>query len=858
MAAAYAAGLISEEEAIIAAYYRGKWVSKLSRNGSMVAIGISAEASEPFLAPLRPRVEIAAVNSPESITVSGDTDAIQELSSALSERDIFNRVLATGGKAYHSSHMKEIGKGFETSVQQATSPRQSQPPEKNRSKGFFSSVMGKLVTDESQITSSYWRQNLESPVMFSPALSDMVEYGVDHIIEVGPHSALAGPIRQIEASFRTQSKAFPLYSPTLVRNKDGEECMLALAGALFNDGVNVKMEEVNKISNPVTLEDEKPRLLTDLPPYHYSYGPSTHRMSRMEKEFRYPKFPFHPLLGGRILGCSPRSPTWRNILSIKNVPDIDGLKFLGTSSVPVSCFLEMGFVAAQQLASTCYAESLVPGNIIMTNINLPNILTIETERDIVTTLYMDESGESSFLFEITSVQGDEGILHCSGQVKIEIDDKKEINGNPDSMKQLETPFVVPSCKWYRTLEATGLEYKASWQAMGPVNIDPLRQVYRCDSKSPDLLSPRVSRIETCIQLAILSTAPHGQPREFTLVYPSSIAKVQLAPWSSEQFSDSCFATASAHGQLVDVKLQSLNQSPPIVLEGISMETVQQAKSPLGNADIAIESIWKPDFTTINQNDVGSLFPAPAFPDVEDFSKVHKMASAMVIQYISEGGHPKQEGLTETGHNFLEWLESTYKSASNGQILSGSELIQMNPSSRSKLIEDLYDQIAESSVEAQLIMRMYKNLNGILDGSISAHDTIISDGLLAKLYTSTTTAIGSMIQLRKIVDLVGHKYPAARYLEVGGGTRGATREILDVLGARVGPRRYAEYCFTDVSSYFLSGARDEFHDCGNIQYATLNIEQIPSEQGFVDGYYDVVVAANVSDSLSVFHALHPLI
>lgn len=845
MAAAYAAGFISEDEAIIAAYYRGKSVSKLSREGSMVAIGIGSQASEPFLAPLRPNVDIAAINSPENITVSGDTGAIRELSAVLSQKDIFIRILATGGKAYHSSHMKEIGEGFEASMREVVS-RRGHHPEANPTASLFSSVFGKRITQDFQITPSYWRQNLESPVIFSPALSELVDSGVDHIIEVGPHSALAGPIRQIELSFRALSKSFPLYSPSLVRNENSEECMLTLVGTLFNDGVNIKMEEVNRVENPVTLEVENPSLLTDLPTYQYSYGPSTHRMSRLEKEFRYPKFPFHRLLGGRVLGGSPRSPAWRNIWDTKQFPEIDGTRFLGAPSVPVSCLLEMVFTAAQQLALMRDPSSPIPGSLTVTNVLLPNVLTIETERDVVTSFSVDSSRESSFLFEISSVQGNEATLHCSGHAKIETDDLKGSDNAFSSLKELDTPIAVSSSKWYRALEATGLEYKTPWQTMGQIYFDPLKRVYRCEAaKILNSLAPQVSRIETCIQLAIVSTAPHGQPREFNLVYPTSIAKVQLATKSTQQFLGPGLATARCDGQLVDVGLYSTDGNPAIVLENISVEMVQGAKSPMNDAGIALESIWKPDFTTLQQSDVEENFPAPTFPGAEDFSKIHKLASAMVIQYISEGDRPKR--LSETGQNLMEWLEGANRGASDGQIPYAAELIQIKPSARVELIERLYEEIPDNSVEAQLLMRIYKNLNGVLDGSTSAHDLIISDGLLAKLYTSTPTAIGSMIQLRKIIDLVRHKFPAARYLEIGGGTRGATREILDVLGARIGPRRYAEYCFTDVSSYFLSGARDEFSDCGDLLYATLNIEQLPCEQGFADGYYDVVVAANVCNA-----------
>ncbi|KAL2824613.1 hypothetical protein BDW59DRAFT_162267 [Aspergillus cavernicola] len=245
---------------------------------------------------------------------------------------------------------------------------------------------------------------------------------------------------------------------------------------------------------------------------------------------------------------------------------------------------------------------------------------------------------------------------------------------------------------------------------------------------------------------------------------------------------------------------------------------------------AFESIWKLGYTILHQTEISRMFPAPVFPGEDTTSKI-----------IPAGRNP----FFETGKPFLEWLENAYSHISNGSMPYGQDLAAIDPSTRPTLIETLYEEVVPTSVEAQLMMRIYRNLPGILDSTVSGHGIPMADDLLGKLYTSTLTASGSMIQLRRVIDLVGHKNPSAKYLEIGCGTRGATREILDdVLGARAGGRRYGSYCFTDVSSYFLSGARDEFRDCPGISYATLNIEEPPSEQGIVENSYDVVVAVNV--------------
>ena len=83
--AAYAAGLVSLQDAITIAYYRGLVLAKsrvgspLESPGSMCAVGLSEEDARSLLGKYSDRVKLAAVNSPTNCTFSGDADAIKEI-----------------------------------------------------------------------------------------------------------------------------------------------------------------------------------------------------------------------------------------------------------------------------------------------------------------------------------------------------------------------------------------------------------------------------------------------------------------------------------------------------------------------------------------------------------------------------------------------------------------------------------------------------------------------------------------------------------------------------------------------------------------------------------------------------------
>jgi acyl transferase domain-containing protein len=100
IAAAYAAGYISMEEAIVIAYYRGYVTIEQTLNGSMTAVGMGARELSEYL---REGVVLACENSPSSSTISGDTAEVRGVVESIKQHipDVFARELKVD-MAYHS------------------------------------------------------------------------------------------------------------------------------------------------------------------------------------------------------------------------------------------------------------------------------------------------------------------------------------------------------------------------------------------------------------------------------------------------------------------------------------------------------------------------------------------------------------------------------------------------------------------------------------------------------------------------------------------------------------------------------------------------------------------------------------
>ena len=101
IAAAYTAGILTIGEAILCAYFRGLVTKTFSRQGSMAAIGLGYQEVQSYLAE---GAEIACENSPSSVTISGDSRAVEKTLEAVNAKDgeVFQRLLRVN-VAYHSS-----------------------------------------------------------------------------------------------------------------------------------------------------------------------------------------------------------------------------------------------------------------------------------------------------------------------------------------------------------------------------------------------------------------------------------------------------------------------------------------------------------------------------------------------------------------------------------------------------------------------------------------------------------------------------------------------------------------------------------------------------------------------------------
>lgn len=336
IAAAYAAGYHTAADGIISAYFRGQTIAKNSRDGRMLAVGLGPEQVQAYLQGLESDVKIAAINSPESVTLSGETALILNLDDRFQNEKIFSKVLKTGGNAYHSHHMLALGESYESMVRQGIdeiTPDVAAEEEYSSPKIWISSVDPQISISRKSIDPSYWRKNLESPVHFSEAVETMIKrvhVSLDLLIEIGPHPVLEGLIKRIGARAQEGRIKMPKCLVTLRRGQDALQSMLTLAGRMFLENASINLAAVNATDflGNKQLQLAHGSVCVDLPSYAYDYGPEIYHENRFSKELRLRKCLRHDLLGARQPGGAKGRPSWRNMLRMKDTPWLDDHKVL--------------------------------------------------------------------------------------------------------------------------------------------------------------------------------------------------------------------------------------------------------------------------------------------------------------------------------------------------------------------------------------------------------------------------------------------------------------------------------------------------------------------------------------------------
>ncbi|KAK1992807.1 hypothetical protein LX36DRAFT_662075 [Colletotrichum falcatum] len=877
MAAAYAAGYITAAEAITVAYYRGMAVSQNRSKGAMLAVGVGRDEAAEYLRGLEQDIKIAAINSPGSVTLSGEEEAVARLAATLTEKNVFNRLLKTGGNAYHSHHMAALGPQYQDLLERGMALLETLGLRGKQHRyapvPWTSSVTPGKAADAEP---SYWRANLESPVRFSEAVTKLLELedlDVGALVEIGPHPALKSPLDQIAKSI---GKKIP-HVGSLKRGEDGRVSLLQLAGSLFGLNADVDLVAVN------STDDDEPGALAhgvtvkDLPPYQYTYGPVSYYEGRASKEFRLRSVPRHDLVGSKVPGNAKLRPQFRNILRLKDLAWLEHHRLLPDVVFPAAGYMAMAMVASSQIHEESPDALPIAGHSLR-NVDIKTALKIPEDQhgiEVMLSLELPDQATAreptwaSFSVSSVARDSDQWTEHCTGQVRIDI--AEAVDAGEMSIASVDESRAVDSRAWYKTFSSIGLGYGPAFQALSDMRAAPDKGLVSAKlglkttsgmvkgGESSYPIHP--ASLDAMIQLGLVACHGGQTDRANTAFVPTHVSELHVRAASDLHKSD--WGTATAHGEFRGLRsayIQLQLQSP---VGGLLVDVkdlrctsyaLQDRSSDAGQAK-AFSSpfarmIHKPDFRALSNRQARSLFPPPPgnaalVPLLGCLENLAALVAVDMHETHIIGNKAAPDVSAPVGH-YAAWISRLVTEGQTGAIAKAKNL---SPPQRKEALEEAYRDVGDI-VEAQALRRLHDNLPDMLQNRRNGDEILAEGGLLADFYDKSMFLTGVRPQLSSLFDVIGHTNPNLRILELKGGKGDTARVVLAALSSTKGLKLYQDYTITDVSDTALQQARSQLlPDHSSVVFSILDMEQDPLEQGYQPAVYDLVVASQAVHTAS---------
>ena len=527
-------------------------------------------------------------------------------------------------------------------------------------------------------------------------------------------------------------------------------------------------------------------------------------------------------------------------------------------------------------------------------------LVIPSTGDIETSLYLRPDSErmsstiQRYEFRLCSLENEEWSENCRGSIAVELAEDRLIDDSNIKSNQANEPKSSPRqdvldtarCDisigpklLYASLKNIGLKYGPSFQtltdifadgeggAIASLDLDGWKSQRPVSTIQPYIVHP--AALDAMFQLSVatqLATDSELVPMVPTLIRnmwvsgallnsaPETIhtasadqkvhvqTKADRTGFRSMNFSFSAICSSSQEASVYgDVYCTSV--------AGASSDKTQDISKELKCFKLAS----RPDLDFMKRSEIEAYCQRgiPHMPfrnDVSDQALLVCLLACTKVQRLISCD--QLQGNRAYLRNYLTWIDQraalllrVIPSTNFNNVLTG-------PTERiSELLEQECQRLDGKSPTCQLIARTARNIHDILTGELNVLEIFFGDGLMDEYYRQDVEASGVSTQVAAFIDMMVHKNPSLKILEIGAGTGASTERILDACMCGKGTSgeylRVGEYTYTDIAPSFLDLARARFKAfTHSMKFATLDIERDPCDQGFQGGYYDMIIASNV--------------
>ncbi|NQX87135.1 MAG: SDR family NAD(P)-dependent oxidoreductase [Halioglobus sp.] len=224
--AAHVAGVFTLEDGMRLVCKRGSAMQALPVGGGMLAVFDTEDSLRQRIDDEGFELDIAAVNAPSQVVVSGSQFQLDALANRLTNAGVTTRALKVS-HAFHSRLMQPMLEPF----REACEAVDFRPPECE----LISNVTGQAVGAE-VATTQYWMEHVRAPVQFCQSVRALATAYCDLLLEVGPQATLSASAKLCLAEDMSDEEMPAIY-PCSRRGQDSVEAFRLTLGACYGRGV---------------------------------------------------------------------------------------------------------------------------------------------------------------------------------------------------------------------------------------------------------------------------------------------------------------------------------------------------------------------------------------------------------------------------------------------------------------------------------------------------------------------------------------------------------------------------------------------------------------------------------------------
>lgn len=489
VAAAYASGALSLEDALLVSYHRSRIQQTTAGQGTMLAIGIGEEEALRRLNN-NPKISVAAINSFNAVTLAGEEAALKAFAEELQKENIFNRML-TVEVAYHSYQMEPLKNELFTSLASVKANVPAIP--------LYSTVTGERVLG-TDFGCEYWWHNVRQPVRFAKAISTLISDGYLSFVEVGPHPVTRTSINECLSAAGVQGHAIP----SLKRGEPEVATITESLARMFTLGYNPDWKVLAPEAEYIKL-----------PTYPWQKEVYWNETDR-SREYRLGT-PGHVFLNDNL---RLPDPSWEVEINHHFLPWLDDHQVENKVVIPGAAYVEAGLALHEKEFgdAACTLQELRFNQVLVADPSKVQMLHTTYDRDTkVYQVYSREKGDHAGWQ-----------LHATGRM---LEDTVHRNAPKLDVAALRNSFSnkVEPTDLYATLTGMGLHYGPYFQGLKEIFIKENEVMCKIEGNptlegNPDQYILHPSILDSAFQSMVALVA---DPRNTTPFVPVSIDRFVL-------------------------------------------------------------------------------------------------------------------------------------------------------------------------------------------------------------------------------------------------------------------------------------------------------------------------------------------